>query len=65
MMIVSSYSSYADMAPPEQSFTEFLSEKVGEEEARKILSDFSANFTKSDYSVWQHQEALSQPYPEE
>ena len=63
--IVTSYENYAAMAPPEQSFFEFASEKMGAEEAGKLFSDFSSGFSSSDYTVWQHEPELSIPYPEE
>ena len=64
-VLVSSFENYADMAPPEQSFFEFMSETVGAEEAGKILSDFGSGFSSSDYTVWEHMPDLSMPYPEE
>jgi hypothetical protein len=63
--IVSSFESFADMAPPEQSFFEFLTETIGAEEAGKVFSDFGSGFTGSDYTVWVHQPELSIPYPED
>ena len=64
-ILVSSFENFADMAPPEQSFFEFMTETVGAEEAGKILSDFSSGFSSSDYTVWEHIPDLSMPYPEE
>ena len=64
-MIVSSFENFADMAPPEQSFFEFMTETLGAEEAGKVFSDFGSGFSSSDYTVWLHQPELSIPYPEE
>ena len=62
LMIVSSYANYADMAPPEQTFFEFIAEKTGsEEEASKVFSVFASGFTDSDYTVWVLDEELSSP----
>ena len=60
-MIVISYENYADMAPLEQSFGEFLSEKIGEEEAAAVFADFSSGFKSSQYGVWYYREDLSSP----
>lgn len=61
LMLVSSFSNYADMAPPEQSFFEFATEKLGEEEASAMFSDFGSGFSSSDYTIWVHDEDLSTP----
>jgi hypothetical protein len=58
-VLVSPYENFADMAPPEQSFFEFIAEKIGAEEAGAIFADFSSGFTGSDYTVWKLDEALS------
>ena len=65
LMIVSSFSNYADMAPPEQSFFEFAVDKLGEEEAGAMFSDFGSGFASSDYTVWVHDENLSTPGDDE
>ena len=65
-MIVSSYASYADMAPPEQSFFEFVAEQMGsEEEAAELFAAWGASFTGSDYTVWEHIPELSSAPDEE
>lgn len=66
LAIVSSYASFADMAPPEQSFFEFLTEKLGsEEEASEMFTTFGSGFSSSEYSVWEYDENLSTPSEEE
>jgi hypothetical protein len=61
-MLVSPYDSFADMAPPEQEFFDFVAEKLGsEEEAGKIFAAFSGGFTGSSYTIWQHRPDLSSP----
>jgi len=65
LVIVSSYENYADMEPPEQSFFEFVSEKLGEEEAGALFAQFGSGFASSDYTVWRHDEALSTPSSDE
>ena len=58
-MIVTSFGSFADMAPPEQSFFEFVTEKLGAEEAGAVFAQFGAGFTSSDYTVWEYDKSLS------
>lgn len=60
LMIVSEFDDYADMAPPEQEFFEFVAEHLGsEEEAGKIFAQFSAGFEDSSYTIWAHRPDLS------
>ncbi len=63
--LVSSHENYADMAPPEQSFFEFATEKLGAEEAGAMFGAFSGGFSDSDYSIWVHDESLSTPSADE
>jgi hypothetical protein len=65
LIIVSSYSDYADMAPPEQTFYEYASENMGAEEAGAMFKAFGSGFSDSDYTIWRHDEALSTPDDEE
>ena len=58
-MIVSSFENYADMAPPEDSFWEFMSEQLGEEEAAAVFSDFASGYSDSDYTVWYRDAEMS------
>lgn len=60
LMIVTEYDDYADMAPPEQPFFEFVAEKLGsEEEAGKLFQAFAQGFTESNYTIWAHRPDLS------
>ena len=63
--VVTSFSSYADMEPPEQSFFEFVGEKLGAEEAAAVFGAFGSGFTSSDYTVWLYNEAMSSPSDDE
>lgn len=65
LMIVSSFENYAAMEPPEQSFFEFVTEKLGAEEAAAVFDQFNAGFKSSDYTVWMHDETLSTPASDE
>lgn len=66
LMIVSSYSNYADMEPPEQTFFEFVAEEMGsEEEASMVFQAFGSGYSDSDYSVWEHDTSLSTPSDDE
>lgn len=64
LMLVSSYDSYADMAPPEQNFYEFAVEELGEEEADAMFSDFASGHSDSDYTIWVHDPSISTPSDE-
>ncbi|MDH3588458.1 MAG: hypothetical protein OEQ74_03565 [Gammaproteobacteria bacterium] len=59
LTIVSPYMNYADMEGPEGGFFGFLAGRVGEEEAGKMLSDFSENFHGSSYTVYRLIEDMS------
>ena len=60
LALVSSNSSYADMAPPEQSFYDFAVKELGsEKKADAMFAAFSSGFASSDYSVWAYREDLS------
>ena len=63
--VVSSYENYADMAPPEQSFFEFMTEKLGAEEAGAMFADFGSGYSGSDYTVWKLNPEMSDPADDE
>ena len=63
--IVSSYENFAAMSPPEQSFFEFVVEKLGEEEAGVMFGAFGNGFDDSDYTIWKLDESISTPVDEE
>lgn len=63
--VVSSFEKYADMAPPEQNLFEFMTEKLGAEEAAAMFADFASGFTGSDYTVWKHHPGMSDPGDDE
>ena len=65
LAIVSSFENYADMEAPEPSFFEFVMEKLGEEEAGALFSQFGSGFTSSDYTVWEYDASLSTPSTDE
>ncbi|MFZ9052780.1 MAG: hypothetical protein ACO22K_07160 [Woeseiaceae bacterium] len=66
LRIVSPFDNYAEMAPPEQSFFEFIAEHMGsEEEASALFDQFGSGFAGSDYTVWVHRKDLSTPASEE
>ena len=64
-MIVNSAGSMADMAPPEESFFDFVAGKMGEEEAAAVFDAFSAGFKNNDNTVWIHDKSLSTPTDDE
>lgn len=60
LMVVSEYESFADMAPPEQPFFDFVAEQLGSaEEAGKLFQTFASGFTQSNYTIWAHRPDLS------
>lgn len=59
--LVSSFKSYADMEPPEQSFFEFAAEQMGEAEAAAMFDAFGSGFEDSEYTIWRLDETLSTP----
>ena len=59
LAIVSPYSSYADMEPPEKSFFDTVSESVGAEAAAEMFKTFGSGFSSSDYTVWEYDANLS------
>jgi hypothetical protein len=63
--LVSSFESYADMAPTEQSFFEYAAEKLGEEAAGKMFNAFGSGFEDSEYTIWKLDESLSTPADDE
>jgi len=63
--VVSSFESYADMAPPEQNFFEFMIEKLGAEEAGAMFADFGSGYSGSDYTVWKLNPEMSDPADDE
>ena len=65
LMIVAPFSNYADMAPPETSFFDMVSEKVGAEKAAEMFTTFGSGFSSSDYTVWRYEEGLSTPADDE
>ncbi len=65
LIIASPYKNYADMAPPEPSFFDFVSEKLGAEEAQKLFSEFSSNLSPGTYTVYRHRADLSMAPAEE
>jgi hypothetical protein len=55
----------ADLAPEENTFFDFLAEKMGSaEDAMKIFDQFGSGFTSSDFTVWMHDTAISTPSTE-
>lgn len=62
LAVVSSFESYADMAPDEPSFFEFIAEKAGSaEEASEMFTKFGSGFESSDYTVWMYDAELATP----
>jgi hypothetical protein len=66
LSLVISFASFADMAPDEPSFFDFLAEKMGSAEAAsEMFTKFGAGFESSDYSVWVYDAEISTPKKKE
>ena len=66
LALVNSMESLAELAPEENTFFEFISEKMGSaEEAMKMFDQFGSSFASSDFTVWMHDTAISTPSTEE
>lgn len=60
--VVTSFESYADMAPDEPDFFGFIAEQMGSaEKAGEMFAKFGAGFESSSYTVWVHDKELSTP----
>lgn len=60
LTLVSPFENYADMAPPEPSFFERMSQELGgDEAAQEMFQRFSSNFEGSTYTVYVHRPDLS------
>lgn len=57
--VVSSFENFADMAPPEQNFFEFMIEELGAEEAGAMFADFGSGYSDSDYTIWKFHPGMS------
>ncbi len=57
---------YADMAPLDESFYDFIVRVLkSEEEAGKLFADYSGSIESSTYSIYRHDKDLSMKYDEE
>lgn len=66
LTLVSSFENFADMAPDETSFFDFLADKMGSAEtASEMFTKFGAGFESSDYGVWVYDAELSTPKKKE
>jgi hypothetical protein len=66
LTLVISFASFADMAPDEPSFFEFLADKMGSPEAaNEMFTKFGAGFESSDYGVWVYDAEISTPKKKE
>jgi hypothetical protein len=60
LMLVSPFENYADMAPDDPNFNQFMIDKMGSEEAVAALFDkFSSGFAGSSYTVWTEREDMA------
>ena len=58
--IVVPHKNFADMAPGEESFYEFLSKHMGSEEAAgDLLKKFSSATWGTEFTIWEHLPGLS------
>lgn len=59
LLLVIPHADYADMAPPETTFYEFMTSQMDEEEADAIFDDFGSGFSSSDFTIWMHRGDMS------
>lgn len=60
LMLATTFANFAEMAPPEQSFFDFLSDQMGSaEEAGALFTEFGSGFSSSEYTVWMYDPDLS------
>jgi hypothetical protein len=59
MTLVVPYENYAAMEPPEKTFAEALSEKMGAEDAGALFQSWTGHFEKVTYTIWRHREDMS------
>ncbi|NND61229.1 MAG: hypothetical protein HKN49_13275 [Gammaproteobacteria bacterium] len=57
--LVIPHENYADMAPPEESFGEFLTRHHGQEKAMEMLTDWTDNFVATNYTVYRYMPDMS------
>ncbi|NIM70607.1 MAG: hypothetical protein GTN86_08305 [Xanthomonadales bacterium] len=57
--IATPHKNFADMAPPEQNFYQFLVEKEGQEATDKLYARLFETFKGTRYTIWRHIEELS------
>ena len=66
LSLASPYKNWAGMADPEQSFYEFLAEKMeSEEEAGTLLNTFSTSFENSTYTIYRRIDDMSMEHNED
>lgn len=57
--LASPYSNYAEMAPPEQNYFQFVAEHLGMEEAVRLFNEFGNSFWGSSYKLYMRRADLS------
>ena len=58
--LVIPFENFADMAPLDESFYEFISKKMkSEKKAQKMFEQFSGSFSSADYQIYRHRKDLS------
>ena len=59
LLLVIPHENFADMAPPETTFYEFMTSKMSAEEADAIFDAFGSGFASSEFTVWKHRPEMS------
>ncbi len=66
LAVVTSMENLADLAPEDENFFDFLTEKTGSaEDAMNLFMQFGSGFASSDFTVWMYDAAISTPSTEE
>ncbi len=61
LVLATPFKDYADMAPPETSFYDFLVKHTSDEEAASMLQTFEGSFWSSEYVIFERRRDLSTP----
>ncbi|MDH3266598.1 MAG: hypothetical protein OEM25_06505, partial [Gammaproteobacteria bacterium] len=65
LALVTSMENLAELAPDENTFFDFVAEKMGSaEDAMKMFDQFGSGFASSDFTVWMYDAAIATPSTE-
>ena len=59
LVLVTPYADFAAMEPPEKTFLQALSEKMGAEAAGEMFAAWADNFEKTRYTIYRFRAGMS------